>query len=257
LALALSVATVVQPLVMVWLWFRKNPQDPQWRAVKWTALGTVLFLYCSYFLSSNKDPQAQAYYVVAPLALVYAFHCFRQVDSPRFRKIAAALLVTGVVFHAGLAAARLKERSLYKNRGLVTAAMIHKVPEMFAHRRPTARDVSHAEPTGPPAFVHANEQGDLRITVHSWRRGPGGSSLFHMTIQHTGTGAAYRDLRYVTRYRTASGAPVRMGQGKVYEVIQPGETLTLPAFNEGHVDAEAATAEFRVVGAEKLVPIPR
>ena len=127
---------------------------------------------------------------------------------------------------------------------------------MFAHRRPTARDVSPAAPAGPPAFVHANEQGDLRITVHSWWRGPGGSSLFHMTIQHTGTAAAYRDLRYVTRYRTASGAPVRMGQGKVYEVIQPGETLTLRAFNEGHVDAETATAEFRVVGAEKLVPVP-
>jgi hypothetical protein len=77
-----------------------------------------------------------------------------------------------------------------------------------------------------------------------------------MTIRHTGTAAAYRDLRYVTGYRTVSGVPVRMGQGKVYEVLQPGETLTVPAFNEGYVDSLAARAEFRVVGAEKLVPIP-
>jgi hypothetical protein len=78
-----------------------------------------------------------------------------------------------------------------------------------------------------------------------------------MRIRHRGTAAAYRDLRYVTVYRTASGVPVRPGQGKVYEIIQPGETLTLTGFNEGYVDPSAAHAEFRVVGAEKLVPIPR
>jgi hypothetical protein len=257
-AVALTVASVAQPLAMLWLWFKKNPADPQWRAVKWTALGTVLFLYGSYFFSSNKDPQAHAYYVVAPLAMVYAFHCFRQMDSPWFRKIAAAVIALGIVFHAGLAAARLKERSLYKNRRLVVAAMRHKVPEMFAHRRHTARDVGPVPDVARTLpFVFANEQGDLVITVDGWRRGPGGSSLFDMTIRHRGTAAAYRDLRYVTLYRTAAGVPVRPGQGKVYESIQPGETLTLTAFNEGYVDPSAAHAEFRVVGAEKLVPIPR
>ena len=84
---------------------RRTRGDPQWRAVKWTALGHGPVPLFSYFLASNKDPQAHAFYVVAPLALVYAFHCFRQVDSPRFRKVAAAVLVIGVVYHAGLAAA--------------------------------------------------------------------------------------------------------------------------------------------------------
>ena len=257
LAAVLALAGLAQPLAMVWLWFKKNPGDPHWRALKWTVLATVLFLYLSYFMASNKDPQAHAFYVVAPLALVYAFHCYRQVDSPRVRKVAAALLVMGLAYHAGLAAARLEEKSLYKNRRVVMAAIETKVPEMLGHRRPFARDV------GPiPAverslpFVFANEQGDLRITIDGWRRGGGGSSLFDLTIEHKGGAAAYRDLRYVTEYRAASGELVRPGEGKVYEVIQPGQTLRLVNFNEGGVDARAARAAFRVVGAEKLVPIP-
>jgi hypothetical protein len=256
-AAVLGLVGLAQPLVMVGLWFKKNPDDPQWRTLKWLVLGTVLFIYASYFFASNKDPQAHAFYVVAPLAMVYAFHCFRLLDGPRFRKLAVAVLVLGVVFHAGLAAARMKERSLYKDRRVVVAAIRLKLPEIFGHRRPFTRDagpVPAVEQT--PAFIAANEQGDLRITVDGWRRGAGGSSLFDLTIQHTGTAAAYRDLRYVTDYRAASGEPVRTGEGKVYEVIQPGQTVRLVAFNEGYVDPRAAHAAFRVVGAERVVPIP-
>jgi hypothetical protein len=253
----LGLAGLAQPALMGWLWFKRNADDPSWRALKWTVLATVLFLYFSYFFASNKDPQAHAFYVVAPLAMVYAFHCFRQVDSECFRKVAAAVLVLGLVYHAGLAAARFKERSLYKNRRVVMAALRRNVPEILSHRRPFARDLGPAPPAErTPAFEAANEQGDLRITVEGWRRGAGGSSLFDLTIQHAGTAAAYRDLRYVTDYRSASGEPVRTGEGKVYEVIQPGQTLRLVAFNEGGVDARAARATFRLVGAEKLVPIP-
>jgi hypothetical protein len=257
LAVIVGVAGVVQPVLMALLWFRKDPANAHWRPLKWIVLATIVVLYFSYFLASNKDPQAHAFYVVAPLAMLYAFHCFRLIDSPRVRRVAAAVLVLGVAYHAGLAAVRFGERSLYKDRRVVTAAIATKVPEVLGHRRPFTRDV------GPipalertPAFAVANEQGDLRISVDGWRRGAGGSSLFGLTIRHTGSVAAYRDLRYVTEYRAVSGEMVRTGEGKVYELIQPGETLQLPAFNEGGVDERAARATFRVVGAERLVPIP-
>jgi len=257
LAVVLGLAGLAQPALLLWLWFKQNPGDPRWRALKWTVLATVLFLYFSYFFASNKDPQAHAFYVVAPLAMVFAFHGYGLVDSPRLRKVSALLLVMGVVYHAGLAAARFGDRSLYKNRRVVLAALGEKLPEIFGHRRPFARDagpIPAAEKTAP--FDFANEQADLTITVDGWRRGAGGSSLLDLTIQHTGAAAAYRDLRYVTEYRSASGELVRPGEGKVYEFIQPGQTLRLVAFNEGYVDARAARATFRVVGAEKVVPIP-
>ena len=256
-AVMVGLAGVVQPVLMALLWFKKGPGDPHWRPLKWMVLATIVVLYFSYFLASNKDPQAHAFYVTAPLAMLYAFHCFRHIDSPRFRKVAAAVLVLGLAYHAGLAAARLGERSLYKNRRVVTAAIGTRVPEVFGHRRPFTRDV------GPlpalertPAFAGANEQGDLRIRIDGWRRGAGGSSLFDLTIEHAGAVVAYRDLRYVTEYRAASGEMVRTGEGKVYELIQPGQTLRLVAFNEGGVDGRASRATFRVVGAERVVPIP-
>ena len=256
-AVVVGLAGVVQPVLMALLWFKKDPGNPHWRPLRWVVLATIVVLYFSYFLASNKDPQAHAFYVVAPLAMLYAFHCFRQIDSPRFRKVAAAVLVLGFVYHAGLAAARLGERSLYKNRRVAVAAIGTKIPEVFGHRRGFTRDV------GPipalertPAFAVANEQGDLRVSVDGWRRGAGGSSLFDLTIQHTGSVAAYRDLRYVTEYRAVSGEMVRTGEGKVYQFIQPGQTLRLVAFNEGGVDERAARATFRVVGAERVVPVP-
>lgn len=256
-AVVVGLAGLIQPVVMAVMWFKKNPGDPHWRPLKWMVLATIVFLYFSYFLASNKDPQAHAFYVVAPLAMLYAFHCFRQIDSSRFRTVAAAVLVLGAVYHAGLAAARLGERSLYKNRRVVVAAMNTKIPEILGHRRPFTRDVGPIPALeSTPAFALANEQGDLRISVDGWRRGAGGSSLFDLTIQHTGTAAAYRDLRYVTEYRAASGEMVRTGEGKVHEFVQPGQTLRLMAFNEGGVDERAARAAFRVVGAERVVPIP-
>lgn len=256
LAAVLVVAGLAQPVAMVWLWFRKSAADPQWPAVKRLVLGTVLLVYLSYFFSA-KEPLAHAFYVVAPLAMVYAFHCFALVDSPRARRVAAALIVTGIVFHAGLAAARVPERSLYKNRPVAAAAVRLKVAEMLGHRRPYARDLGAGIAPEPAAYAAANAQADLRVTARRWWRGTGGSSLFRLRIQNVGTEAAYRDLRYSTLYRDVSGNPVRTGLGRIYEVLQPGEIRVLPAFNEGFVDARAATAELRLLGAEKLVPVPR
>ena len=102
----LALAGLAQPVAMVWLWFRKRGRHPQWPAVRWLALGTVVLVYLSYFFSV-REPSAHAFYVVAPLAMIYAFHCFDLVDSPLARRVAAALLVIGVVYHAGLAAARI------------------------------------------------------------------------------------------------------------------------------------------------------
>jgi hypothetical protein len=256
-AVIVGLAGIVQPVLMALLWFKKDPGNPHWRPLRWMVLATIVILHFSYFLASNKDPQAHAFYVVAPLAMLYAFYCFRQIDSPLLRKVAAAVLVLGVVYHAGLASARFGERSLYKNRPVVVAAIGAMIPEILGHRRPFTRDVGPIPAVErTPAFALANEQGDLRITVDGWRRGAGGSSLFDLTFQHTGAVAAYRDLRYVTEYRTASGEMVRTGEGRVYEFIQPGQTLRLVAFNEGGVDERAAHAAFRLVGAERVVPIP-
>src|SRR3954447_5061143 len=93
---------------------------PDLPRVKWTALRrlvgfAVLLVYASYWLVME-PPQAHAFYVLSPLALLFTAFWWTFVDSPRARRIAAGVLVLNVALHAGLALAEGPELSLYKDR---------------------------------------------------------------------------------------------------------------------------------------------
>ena len=107
------------------------------RSLRWIVVASVALVYASYSFVIE-PPQAHAFYVLAPVAFLYAAFCWTFVDSPRSRRIAAWVLGANVMFHAGLAVAQAPEKSLYKNRAPVAAAVRFKQPEMFAHRRPFA-----------------------------------------------------------------------------------------------------------------------
>src|SRR5947207_15665305 len=114
-------------------WPQSMPR-PQWEMLRRLVAGSVLLVYASYWLVLE-PPQAHAFYVLAPIALLFAAFWWTFVDSPRARRIAAGVLVLNIGFHAGLAVAQAPELSLYKNRKVVAAAVRLKEPEMFAHRR--------------------------------------------------------------------------------------------------------------------------
>src|SRR5204863_4755519 len=168
-----------------------------------------------------KEPLAHAFYVVSPVAFIYAFHCWARVDSPRRRRLAAGVLLAGVLWQTGLAAARAPERSLYKNRAVVTAAIRQRCAEILGHRRPFAVD---ATPTRPetPALAAARAERDLRVTAAQWSRATGGVAVWMVTVENDSPAAAYRDFRYLTTYRDqARTAVVDSGHGMLPEVLQP------------------------------------
>ena len=94
---------------------------------------SVLLVYLSYWFVME-PPQAHAFYVLAPVAFVFAAYWWTFVDSPRARRVAAGCWPS-IAFHAGLAWTQLPEISIYRNREVVAAAVRLKQPEMFAHRR--------------------------------------------------------------------------------------------------------------------------
>src|SRR4029079_13604662 len=110
-----------------------------WRPLKWLGAGTVLLVYASYWFVME-PAQAHAFYVVAPLAFMFAAYCWTFVDSPRWRRIAATGLGGHIAYHAGLAWIQAPERSIYKSREVVADAIRLKQPELLAHRRPFAID---------------------------------------------------------------------------------------------------------------------
>ena len=69
--------------------FAPSRRLPSGGRCKWLVAGTVVLVYASYWFVME-PPQAHAFYVVAPLAFMFAAYCWTFVDSPRWRRIAAA-----------------------------------------------------------------------------------------------------------------------------------------------------------------------
>jgi hypothetical protein len=116
--------------------FRKRSDRPEWPAVKWTALLTLL-LICASFLFSVKDPASHAFYVIFPVATIYAFYCWEVLLRRKWaRVIAAALLVCTAAIHLAIALDHLQTRSLYTNRELVVRAIREKNYRLLGERRP-------------------------------------------------------------------------------------------------------------------------
>src|SRR5262249_47619556 len=153
-----------------------------------------------------EPPQAHAFYLLSPLAFVFAFYCWSYVDSPRARRIAAAILIVNIAFHAGLGWAQVPEKSLYKNRAPVAAAIRLREPEILAHRRPFA-----IEP-GPVSLQDSSrpyDSGrDIEIVRADHRIGFRGSTDWTVVLRNNNPRVAFRDLLYLTTYSDAAGVVV-------------------------------------------------
>ena len=130
---------VAQVAALLGSWFLRGHRSPDWRAVKYLALFNVLLLYAS-FLFSIKPPQSNHLYVTLPVPVLYAFYCWdRLLARRRWRRLAAAVLACGVVFHAGLAAYNFSHISLYVDRRAAQTAVEERNYHILGERRPGSR----------------------------------------------------------------------------------------------------------------------
>jgi hypothetical protein len=247
--LVVFVAGIVQPVWMAASWFRRRSARAEWSTLKWLVAGTVLLIYFSYWFVIE-PPQAHAFYLLAPLAFVYAFYSWSFVDSRRWRTVAAIVLACSVVYHAGVVVGRAPERSLYKSRAVAAAAVLHKMPDMLGHRRGDAKE--GAPP--PDVIVQAPALTEVRLASATWSRGTAGMLLWTMTLKNESPTNAYRDVYYHATYRDATGRLAGEYYNVVNEILQPGESVTLRGVNHGFI-APFASAEIKLLRAEKLVPL--
>jgi len=273
--LAATAAGLVQPVVMAAAWFTRPPGDRSWTRVKWLAAGTVAFVFASFFFSV-RGPLAHAFYVVSPLAFVYAAHCWQAVASSPVagrrwspsatlvERGAAVVLVSGVVMHAGLAVDRAPRRSLYLDRPLVQAAISTPNDRFLGDRRDSLGETQdrRARPVDPvsnaAAYDRASARDDLVLVGADWAPAVFGRvSRFRLSIRNAGATAAYLDVRYVARYRAADGTGVATRQGVIKEVLQPDSTRTWADLTDGMVPDGAVSATLTLDGAEKCIPAGR
>jgi hypothetical protein len=253
LAAIVWAAGIVQPIWMLFEWFRRRRAPvPMWQPLRWLVAVSILLLYVSYWFVME-PPQAHAFYVMAPIALVFAAYCWSFVDSPRMRRLAALVLAANIAFHAGLAVAQAPNTSLYKNRALVAAAIRLKQPEMFAHRRPFAIDAGPAALADPSRPYDARH--DIVVINPTYHVGIARSTNWDVTVRNDNPRVAFRDLVYVTTYRDDAGRVVDERHEVIKDIFEPGDVRRLDV-NDGYVRPSFATATFVIAAAEALIPYP-
>jgi hypothetical protein len=244
------VVGVVHPLWMAVTWFRRrHPDRADWAALRILFAASILVVYAAYFFVME-PPQAHAFYVLSPIAMLFAAYCWRFIDGARWRRVAAGILAVGIVFHVGLALVMGPGRSMYKDRAVVAAAVTEREPSYFAHRRAYAMDAIPAIDAG----ARRDPRDDLSIASKSWSIGPARAILWTVTVHNGSATRAYRDLFHQAAYRDEGGRTVMTRHGYILDVIQPGETRTFEV-NDGAADVPFTTASFEIALAESLKPL--
>jgi hypothetical protein len=246
-ALPVIIAGLAQPVWMLREWFRAAAPFPEWNTLRMLVAGTVLWVYACYWFVME-PAQAHAFYVVAPIAWIFAAYCWTFVDGPRARRAAAALIALNVVFQVGLITGHA-DRSLYNDRAVAVAAIRSKQTEMLAHRRAFAID------GGPPSLQDPSRpydpQRDLELSNSVCSIGRDRVVLWTFTLRNANTRVAFRDVLYSTQY---TDAPADQRHEFVRQVWQPGESKTLEVNDKFAGGASCTGATLRILGAEALVP---
>jgi hypothetical protein len=249
LTVVVLVAGFVQPVWMLASTIRRRERAADWLALRVLVAFTVVLIYASYWFV-KEEPQAHAFFVVAPIAFIFAASCWALIDSPRWRRVAAVVLGVNVAFHAGLALIQGPEQSLYTNREVIAAAIRDRQPEMFGHRRPYANDAGPralSDPTRP------HDVSDLKVVSSTHRLAAGGAAIWMVTVNNTNARVAFRSLIYRTTY---TGDSAQRREDVIKDVLQPGQTKQFEIVDT-IIRVPFQDATFEIVGAEGLLPVPQ
>lgn len=223
----------------------------QWAAMRRLVAASIAIVFASYSFVME-PPQAHAFYVLAPVALLLAAYCWTFIDSPRWRVAAGSVLAVNLLFHAGLAFAQAPDKSLYKRRPVVMAAIQSKHFDMLGHRRPFAVD---AGPYAVDPAIPQDPRRDIVVRDAVYRRRFGTSVHWTAHITNRNERLAYRDLLYIATYTSADGTRVERHEF-IKDIFEPCDARVVD-LNDGFVRTPFSTASFTIVAAEALVPADR
>jgi hypothetical protein len=249
LAAVVWLAGLAQPVWMLVAWFQTR-RVAAWLPLRRLVVWTVLLIYLSYWFVLE-PPQAHAIYLAAPIAFVFAAHCWSLIDSPGWRRVAAGVVGANLAFHVLFAAVQAPVFSLYKNRHVVAQAIRIRQPEILGHRR------AYAVEPGPTELRDAlrpyDALRDLQLLDPAFSIGRFKTANWTFRLRNTNPRVAYRDVLYITTFRDQGGRPIEQRHEFIRDVFQPGAEQRLEV-NDGFVTFPFGSATVEIAAAEALLP---
>jgi len=245
---------IAHPVWMALTAFRRRSPLRDWSTVRWLTVGTIALVSLSFFFVVQ-PAQARMYYVVAPVAFVYAAYSWTFLDSPAWRRVAGAVLTINVLFQTGLMVARFPGASLYLDRALVARAIETRQSDIFSHRRSFSRDPSPEDLAAVGASAQA--PADLEITRATLSKPVLNLTAWTLVIHNRSAGTAYRDLVCETTYSDGAGREVARHQESVWVVIQPGASADVQVIDGVTWSQAIAGSEARIISALAVKPAGR
>jgi hypothetical protein len=242
---------ILHPLFMLVTAFRRSPLR-EWPAVRWMTIATVILVSGSFFLVMQ-PAQARSFYVVAPVAFLFAAYCWTFIDSPRWRRVAFVVLVANVMFQSALAVHRYAGPSLYLKREVVAAAIRLRQPGLLAYRRGWARNVPVNERMAAEAGAQA--AADLKVTEARLEL-VRGLATWSIVVQNQSTTTAYRSMVCFTRYYDAAGTLVDERVNEVWLVLEPGESVRDRVIDAVEWRPDMARGEVVIRSADPIAALP-
>ena len=133
-AIFLTALGIIQPIHLIWQWFANRSSRADWKPIKYFTLATVAWL-CVAFLFSMKLPAAHTFYLMMPLALLYALYAWELLlQKSGWQRFAAAAIACSIIFHAGLALRNLRTTSIYEGRARIVEALEKKDFQIVGER---------------------------------------------------------------------------------------------------------------------------
>ena len=248
-AILVWLAGNLHPLWMAATAFRQSTAIAEWPAVRWVAAATALGVTASFHFVME-PAQARSYFVVAPVAMLYAAYCWTFIDSRRWRRIAAVVLTANVIYQTALAVHRFNGPSLYLARPVIAEAIRQSRPEILGYRRAFARDVPAASRTPPDSARTADA--DLEVVSAERSRAALGYTSWAIVVHNRSTTTGYRELICLTTYYAPSGALLEQLRTEVLIVVAPGATVAARVIDSSRWRPDAARAELVLVTAEPM-----
>jgi len=125
-AIFLTALGIVQPIHLIWQWFANRSSRADWKPIKSLTITTVVWL-CVAFLFSMKLPAAHTFYLMIPMALLYALYAWERLLVKSFwQRFAAVAIACSIIFHAGVALRNFRTTSIYADRDRIVEALEKK-----------------------------------------------------------------------------------------------------------------------------------